>query len=112
MYWLITAFHLIPSDLLFQDYNDPKSVQWNWSFVFLDLCISITGLTTLWLERIGNIQWRKLALVSLTLTFCSGLQAIGYWLIGLEFDLEWWIPNLYLLIYPIPFIVYFIKRDT
>jgi hypothetical protein len=38
-YWLITLLHLIPGEYLFQDYNNPILVAWNWSFLPLDLFI-------------------------------------------------------------------------
>ncbi|PEL86060.1 hypothetical protein CN626_26355 [Bacillus wiedmannii] len=44
--------------------------------------------------------WSHLAFVSLILTFCSGIQALAFWTICLDFDISWWIPNLYLLVYP------------
>ncbi|MGE7941822.1 DUF5360 family protein [Lysinibacillus xylanilyticus] len=47
---------------------------------------------------------RNFALLSLALTFCSGLQAIAFWTIKLDFDFMWWIPNLFLLLYPLYFI--------
>lgn len=53
-----------------------------------------------------------MALISLTLTFCSGLQAIAFWIIKADYDLMWWIPNLYLLIYPLFFIPKLIKTPT
>ena len=104
LYWLITYFKLIPAQYLFQDYTNPILVAWNWSFLPLDLFISATGLTSVYLYQKGNKQWRQLALISLVLTFCSGLQAIAFWVIRLDFDPTWWIPNLFLLIYPLFFI--------
>ena len=109
-YWAITALHIIPSDLLFKDYNNPLMVQWNWSFIFLDLLISATGITSLIYSIKKQKKWLVFALISLVLTFCSGLQAIGYWAIGLEFDIQWWIPNLYLLVYPCFFIFPIIRE--
>ena len=44
--------------------------------------------------------WSHFAFLSLILTFCSGLQALAFWTIRLDFDISWWIPNLYLLVYP------------
>jgi hypothetical protein len=38
--------------------------------------------------------------VSLLLTLCSGLMAISFWIYHNDFDLGWWIPNLFLLFYP------------
>lgn len=104
VYWLVTLFKLIPPVYLFNNYNDPVLVAWNWSFLPLDLLISATGLTSLALHRAGNGRWRGLALVSLLLTVCSGLQAVVFWALRADFDLAWWLPNLYLLIYPLFFL--------
>lgn len=100
MYWGITLLHLIPAEYLFKDYTNPLIVAWNWSFLPLDLLISATGLSSLYLYKKSNANWQPLALISLVLTFCSGFQAIVFWLIRLDFDIAWWLPNLYLLIYP------------
>jgi hypothetical protein len=103
-YWLITLLHLIPGEYLFQDYNNPILVAWNWSFLPLDLFISATGLSSLYLWRKQNPAWAPLALISLVLTSCSGLQAIAFWIIRRDFDPLWWGPNLILLVYPLFFI--------
>ena len=108
IYWLITLFKLIPAEYLFNDYQNPILVAWNWSFLPLDLLISATGLTSVYLYNQKREEWRNLALISLVLTSCSGLQAIAFWVIRLEFDPVWWIPNLFLLIYPLFFIPKFI----
>ena len=105
LYWLITALKLIPSEWLFQDYQNPILVAWNWSFLPLDLAVSCTGLYSLWLRQRQRAVWSRWALVSLVLTSCSGLQAISFWVFHQDFDPAWWLPNLYLLIYPIPFII-------
>lgn len=104
LYWLITLLLLIPNEYLFQDYQNPILVAWNWSFLPLDLFVSATGLGSLYLWKKQDKRWHKLALMSLVLTFCSGLQAIAFWVIRGDFDLSWWIPNLFLLLYPIPFV--------
>lgn len=103
-YWFITLFHLIPQNLLFKDYTNSILVAWNWSFLTLDMSISITGFLSLYLYSKRNVLWRKFSLISLVLTFCSGLQAISFWTIRCDFDLLWWAFNLYLMIYPIFFI--------
>lgn len=77
---------------------------WNWSFLPLDLLVSATGLTGVWLHKNGDRRWRGLVLISLVLTSCAGLQAISFWAIRGELDLTWWLPNLFLLLYP-PFFV-------
>jgi Family of unknown function (DUF5360) len=104
LYWIVTLFHLIPKEYLFNDYRNPILVAWNFSFLPLDLLVSFTGLLSLFLYRKGIEYWNQVALVSLVLTFCSGLQAIVFWIIRLDFDLTWWLPNLFLLVYPIFFI--------
>jgi hypothetical protein len=103
-YWTITALHLLPREWLFQDYTNPILTAWNWSFLPLDLLISATGLTALYLHRLRREAWRGWALVSLALTMSSGLNAIAFWTIRGDFDPAWWLPNLYLLLYPLLFI--------
>lgn len=104
MYWVITALAFIPKEYLYQDYTNELLVIWNWSFFPLDIFISVTGMYSLYLHKRRNAKWKNLALISLTLTFCSGLQAIVFWIIKSDFDLIWWVPNLYLLLYPLFFI--------
>ena len=55
IYWLITIFHMIPQEYLFKDYEDPILVAWNWSFLPLDLLISLTGFLSLYLHSKQNI---------------------------------------------------------
>lgn len=109
LYWAVTALIAlglldVPVELLFKDYNDPRTVAWNWSFLPIDLLFSVTGLISLRLERRGNPQWRVWAVMSLTLTVCAGLMAISYWAILGEFDIGWWGPNLFLMLWPLPFL--------
>jgi hypothetical protein len=100
-YWLITALHLIPAEFLFNDYNNPILVNWNWSFFPLDILVSFSGIYSLYLNRKNNPSWKLFAMISLILTSVSGLQAISYWVLARDFDLSWWIPNLFLLFYPL-----------
>jgi len=102
VYWLITLTQLIPDEFLFKDYNNPILMHWNWSFLPLDLAISATGFLSLYLLK-TNRAWKSMALISLVLTFSSGLQAISFWTLANDFDIWWWLPNLYLLIYPLFF---------
>lgn len=111
LYWTVTYFQLIPKEYLYQDYQNRLLVIWNWSFFPLDLLISITGLLSIYLHRNNDELWKKVALISLVLTFCSGLQAIVFWIIKLDFDPVWWIPNLYLLLYPLFFIPDLMRRE-
>ncbi|HEX2947832.1 MAG TPA: DUF5360 family protein [Clostridia bacterium] len=104
VYWLITLLHIIPADLAFKDYDNPIISAWNWSFFPLDMCISFTGIFSVVLFSKRNPLWKRLALISLTLTFCSGLQAVSFWFLRSDFDLIWWASNLFLVIYPLFFI--------
>lgn len=111
-YWLVTCFHWIPPEYAYQDYNNQLLVIWNWSFFPLDILISATGFLSLYCYRKSSAVWQPLVLISLVLTFCSGLQAIAFWAIKQDFDLAWWIPNLYLLLYPLFFIPGLVRKMT
>ncbi len=106
LYWGIALFNLLPENMLYKDYNNPIMISWNWSFFPLDMFVSATGLASLYFysKKNGNV-WKKLCLISLILTFCSGLQAISFWTLRGDFDIFWWAMNLYLIIYPAFFIV-------
>jgi hypothetical protein len=110
VYWLITALELIPAEYLYNDYKNPILVNWNWSFFPLDIAVSITGFYSLYLWRKNAPQWLIFALISLVLTSVSGLQAISYWVLAQDFDPNWWIPNLFLLIYPWFFMPKVVKK--
>lgn len=105
VYWIVTLFSLLPAEWLYQDYMNPLLVAWNWSFLPLDLAVSATGLLALRLHTNGDPRYRSLVLASLCLTTASGFQAISFWAARCEFNLFWWLPNLFLLIYPWYFIV-------
>lgn len=47
LYWVITLLGIIPPTYLFKDYHNPILSAWNWSFLPLDLFVSITGLWVL-----------------------------------------------------------------
>jgi hypothetical protein len=85
-------------------------VAWNWSFAPLDIAVSITGLGSLYLWRKKDPRARSLALISLALTSASGFQAISFWAIRRDFDVSWWVPNLFLLVYPWFFLVPMVRR--
>ncbi|MGH3146903.1 MAG: DUF5360 family protein [Rubrobacter sp.] len=108
-YWSVIALDLVPAAYMFADYHDPALVAWNWSFLLLDLLVSATGLTGLWLRRKGLPSWRGVVLVSLVLTSCAGLQAVSFWALRGDFELAWWLPNLFLLFY-LPYFVFGLLR--
>jgi hypothetical protein len=101
IYWGITALAAIklvtiPPEWLFKDYHDPNIVAWNWSFMPLDLLASVTGLIA-----VRQSQWRTMAIVSATLTFCAGFLALSFWSFQGSFDPSWWAPNLFLTLWPL-----------
>jgi hypothetical protein len=108
-YWALTALAVtgyigLPSEWLFSDYHNPVIVVWNWSFLPLDFAVSITGLTSVQLAARNDERWTHYAVISLSLTACAGLMAVSFWAIRLEFNPVWWIFNLYLLFWPLPFL--------
>jgi hypothetical protein len=110
IYWSVTILNLIPEEYLFKDYTNPLLVAWNWSFFPLDILISFSGFYSIYLYQKQQKRWILIALISLVLTFCSGLQAIAFWILRADFDLNWWVPNLFLMIYPTFFIVNIVKK--
>ncbi len=108
-YWSVSALVLfglinIPGEWLFSDYYDPMIFAWNWSFMPLDVVLSVMGLASARLLARDNELGRGLLIGSMALTFCAGLMAISFWAIRLDFDLSWWAANLFLVIWPL---VYF-----
>ena len=94
-YWAATATRVIapyPAEIL---------VDWNWSFLGLDLMVSLTGLAGLWLMGRGKAAGRSLMLVSLALTHAAGLTALNFWVLRDEYAVEWWLPNLWLALFPL-----------
>jgi hypothetical protein len=112
LYWLVTALHVIPATWAFKDYDDPVLSTWNWSFLPLDLAVSSTGLASVALARRDDGRWRSLALLSLAFTSASGLQAIAFWALRGDFDLAWWLPNLFLLAYPVPYAARLVRSSA
>ncbi|WP_394827660.1 DUF5360 family protein [Pendulispora albinea] len=112
LYWAITALHVLPAAWLFKDYDQSLAVAWNWSFLPLDLLISATGLGSLAIGRKRPVVAVRLAVFSLVLTSCSGLQAVAFWAARCDVDVGWWIPNLYLLLYPLPFLGSFLRAEA
>lgn len=102
-YWFVSVVSLLPADWLYKDAGNPILMAWNWSFAPIDLIASCLGLASMALARKGHDTWRPLALLSMSMTFCAGLMAISFWALRKDFDLSWWLPNLYLVIWPIIF---------
>ncbi|MEU1737231.1 DUF5360 family protein [Streptosporangium sp. NPDC020145] len=109
VYFSVTGLGLVPAAWAFADYTEPLMVSWNWSFLWIDLLASATGLLSLHLLRRGAPEAERLMLVSLVLTSASGLMAVAFWTLRGDFSLAWWIPNLYLLLFPMPAIVRLVR---
>jgi hypothetical protein len=101
----------LPSDWMFADYSNATITSWNWSFLPLDVVLSIFGLASLRLSRLGDLRWRPLAILSLAMTVCAGLMAISFWAIRGDFSVAWWGFNLFLMLYPIPFLTHLIANQ-
>ena len=104
LYWTITLGRVLPAAWLFAGYEDPVVSAWNLSFMPLDLLVSATGIGAVVLARRCPGSARALLTISLGATSISGLQAIAFWTLRREVDLAWWLPNLFLLLWPLPFL--------
>jgi hypothetical protein len=94
-YWVATAAEVIPP------YPSRILVDWNWSFLALDLLAAATGLLALLLLRRDHQGGPALMMISLALTHAAGLLALSFWVLRGEYSLEWWLPNLWLALFPI-----------
>ena len=94
------AIIMLPASFMYDGYGTPVIDAWNWSFAPLDILFAILGLAAIRAARQGDDRWKMLAISSLSLTFCAGLMAVGFWAIREEYNLSWWIPNLLLMIVP------------
>lgn len=120
MYWTVTAlvamqFLHIPPEFLFKDYANPIMIAWNWSFMPLDILASVTGLLAVAFMKRGQ-GWKTLALISMVLTFCAGFMAICFWSFqgkfGGSFEISWWLPNLFLMLWPIMMLKTIVSKDV
>jgi len=115
LYWSVAALAQaklvnIPPELMYADYSLPQVISWNWSFFPLDIAFSVLGLCAVSAARRGNPVWRPLAIISLTLTMTAGGMAVSYWVVLLEFDPAWFLPNLALLVWPLFFLPQLIRH--
>ncbi|MET8778696.1 DUF5360 family protein [Nocardia sp. NPDC004654] len=94
-YWVATALGALSVG------TDPFLRQWNWSFLGLDLAAIGIGLASLAVAGRQPALAERMMLVSLTATAAAGLMALNFYLVRCEFDPAWWIPNAWLLFFPI-----------
>lgn len=109
LYWMVAVLLelnivQVPREVMYADFDQPRVIAWNWSFLPIDLVFSVVGLASVNASRRGNAIWRPLAIISLTLTIAAGGMAISYWTILGEFDPAWFLPNLALVIWPLLFL--------
>ena len=104
LYWAITFSGLIPSEYMYKDYTNPILQSWNLSFIPIDLLSSIAATISIIQFKRTN-KFGLFVFVPLTMIHCSGLMAISFWFIRNDFDWSWWVPNLFLMIWPLYFIV-------
>ncbi len=110
LYWgssllILSGLIHVPRDWMYEGFDQPRVMAWNWSFLPVDLAFSATGLYAVRAARRGDDTWRPVALLSLTLTTVAGAMAIGYWALLGQFEPSWFLPNLLLFVWPMPFIV-------
>ena len=103
-YWTATATELIPP------YAQQVLVDWNWSFVALDVIAAVTGLLALGLLRRSHPAAAGMRIVSLALTHAAGLNALAFWTVRSEFDIAWWLPNLWLTLFPVVALIVVLQR--
>lgn len=108
-YWAVSivaalGVMALPPELMYAGYQDPRVAAWNWSFLLPDLAFSATGIAAVAAARRGSPAWRPLAILSLAFTTTAGGMAVLYWTLLGEFDPDWYLPNLALLIWPLFFL--------
>lgn len=65
----------------------------------------MTGFAALPALRAGQRNAAMLMVVSLSLTATAGGMALAYWAVRGEFQPAWWLPNTYLLLFPLPLLM-------
>ena len=101
VYWLTVFSGLLPPEWAYKDHDLPVMVAWNASFAPLDLLASFSGLVALRLLRQGDRRAQIIVPISLSLTFAAGLLAVVFWTLRGDFEPGWWLPNLYLILWPL-----------
>lgn len=104
LYWILSAIKIIPDEYMFKDHDNPIINSWNWSFLPLDVVLSVSGIVASILYKRKNPLWLPLILISLSLMFSAGLMALSFWTIRSDYDITWWIANGVLVIVPIIYI--------
>ena len=109
VYWTLIIANLLPPEVMFDGYELPEVQAWNWSFLPLDVLVSVTGIVGQTSKRLNGTV---MLTISLVLTSCSGGMAIAYWAFLGDFQIAWWLPNLVLLIFPLIPLIRFARRRS
>ena len=109
VYWTLIIANLLPPEVMFDGYELPEVQAWNWSFLPLDVLVSVTGIVGQTSKRLNRTV---MLTISLVLTSCSGGMAIAYWAFLGDFQIAWWLPNLVLLIFPLIPLIRFARRRS
>ncbi len=112
VYWALISTHALPPSAMFSGYDEPAVAAWNWSFLPLDVLASLTGFAALRALRVGRPNAATLMAVSLALTAAAGGMALVYWAIRCDVRPTWWLPNAYLLLFPLPLLVRMARTVT
>lgn len=115
-YWVfagvVTAgWIMVAPEMMYPDHTNPLIVNWNWSFLPIDVLFAMAGLTA----RFAPLQTAHatlLQIVSLTLMFCAGLMAISFWALQCWFDVTWWGINAWLVILSVTALVQLTRNTT
>jgi hypothetical protein len=98
LYWTLIILRALPAEAMFTGYEKPEVQAWNWSFLPLDILASLTGIVGNTFKRLNS---KVLITISLALTSVAGGMAICYWALLGDFEISWWAPNLFLLLFPL-----------
>lgn len=102
VYWLVAVTGVVPAAVWFAEHDDPRVAAWNWSFLPLDLAASATGLLAVRALRRGDPAAPPRLVASLSLTATAGGMAVAFWVLRGQWDPAWLVPNLALLLFPLP----------
>lgn len=104
-YWALIITDALPPEAMFDEYTDPRVAAWNWSFLPLDVAASLTGIAAVRAVRGSRPAAPTLLALSLALTATAGGMAVAYFAHRGQADPGWLVPNLALLLFPLPLLV-------